>query len=296
MQVSDKGVAFIASHEGFVSKTYADPVGVPTIGYGFTNGSAAVRKHLGKVKYGMSISKAEAHRILIDVINEEYGPAAAKGMPGAKQHEFDMGCSGAFNVGARIFNWKWAQAFRRGDVASAANLWRTTATTARGKKLPGLVRRRKEEAALLLRGDYGHGAAPVFKEVKKEEAKPDPVLREYQMKLISLGYDLGRADGWMGPDTKGAVLAFQQDDPHLDDDGILGRATMQSIDRRLEQRKTNRTVSWTGVGGIVGTVSTWFAEPNFFTYVLFIAAVAIAGYLLWRNRHRLEAKFREIIS
>jgi hypothetical protein len=29
-----------------------------------------------------------------------------------------------------------------------------TATTAKGKKLPGLVRRRQEEAALMLTGDY----------------------------------------------------------------------------------------------------------------------------------------------
>ncbi|GGB51073.1 hypothetical protein GCM10011316_23930 [Roseibium aquae] len=39
MKTSDQGVAFIAAHEGFVSRAYRDPAGVITIGYGFTMGS-----------------------------------------------------------------------------------------------------------------------------------------------------------------------------------------------------------------------------------------------------------------
>jgi len=36
MKVSDRGVAFIAAHEGFVGRAYRCPAGIPTIGYGFT--------------------------------------------------------------------------------------------------------------------------------------------------------------------------------------------------------------------------------------------------------------------
>ena len=36
MKISESGLAFIAGHEGFVSSAYRDPVGVLTIGYGFT--------------------------------------------------------------------------------------------------------------------------------------------------------------------------------------------------------------------------------------------------------------------
>lgn len=289
MQISQKGVTFVAGHEGFVSKTYADPVGVPTIGFGFTNGSAAVRKHLGPIKYGMVISKEEGMKILFAVMNEEYGPATDKGMPLAEQHEFDMGCSGSFNVGPRIFKWKWAQAWRAGDKNLAATRWRVTATTAKGKKLPGLVRRRKEEADLLLNGNYGNGVMPTFTPKKKEEAKPDSTLREYQMKLDKLGYNPGYADGWMGPETEGAVRAFQENDPHLKNDGILGRGTMESIDRHLEEKSTKRTVNWTTASGIIATISTWINQSPWLLYVAVGAVIVVGGYILWKNRRRVES-------
>lgn len=297
MQISEKGTEFIGRHEGFVSKTYPDPVGVPTIGFGFTNGSTAVRRHWGPVKFGQAMSRKEAENLLQVVIDEEYGPATIQGMPGANQHEFDMGCSGSFNVGPRIFKWKWAKAFRNGAKSTAVNLWKTTATTARGKKLPGLVRRRREEAAVLWNGDYGTGAMPSFTnkvdpaKVATEPAPPerDPILRDYQMKLTKLGYEPGMADGWMGPETENAVRAFQQKDPHLINDGILGRATMDSIDRHLEEGKTKRTVNWTTVGGAAATASTWFGAYDWMIYVAVGVVVVVGGYLLWRNRYRLNS-------
>ncbi|MGJ1196297.1 lysozyme [Sphingobacterium spiritivorum] len=36
MRISEKGIALIKRFEGFFSKPYKDPIGIPTIGYGFT--------------------------------------------------------------------------------------------------------------------------------------------------------------------------------------------------------------------------------------------------------------------
>ena len=48
METSENGVAFTAAHEGFVSRAYPDPVGVLTIGTGFTNRSGVFREMGGR--------------------------------------------------------------------------------------------------------------------------------------------------------------------------------------------------------------------------------------------------------
>jgi GH24 family phage-related lysozyme (muramidase) len=295
-KISQKGLAFIQAHEGFVGKYYLDPVGVGTLGYGFTNNSAAVRRMLGEIKPGMTITKTKAKLVLEAVVNEEYGPAVNASLNNPNQHEFDMAASASFNVGARIFGWKWAKAFNEGDKKEAADLWRVTATTAKGNldqrvTLPGLVRRRKEEAELLLNGIYTGVTGPTtFKETKKV-VKADPELLEYQKKLIKLGYDTGAADGWMGPQTTAAVMAFQEDDPHLDNDGLLGRATKESIDRHGGTKVTTRNVS---IGGAVGAGMsglTWLGnQSNLITYVVIAVVLVIGGYLIIKYRKKLEAK------
>lgn len=313
MNVSEPGTKYIKLKEGTVLNAYRDPVGILTIGNGFTNLSPTVRKWFGgKLKPGMRMTDDECGQLLKLVIDNECAPAVTKGMPGAKQHEFDMGCSGTFNVGARIFNWNWAKAYRSGDIDRAAKLWMNTATTARGKKLPGLVRRRREEARMLRDGVYeGVLASPVLKYDKTPapEAEgspsigeatppkgvaPDPLVREYQDKLRALGYDPGASDGWMGPKTEQAVLEFQEADKYLINDGILGRATRDSIDRHLEERKTNRTAGWGSVTGIVGSVISWVQGNDIMTYAVVGLFIAVAVYLLWRNRKRVEEKVMEL--
>ena len=49
MQLSDKGLAFLETHEGVVLKAYRDPVGVWTIGAGLTAASGVVKPKAGMV-------------------------------------------------------------------------------------------------------------------------------------------------------------------------------------------------------------------------------------------------------
>ncbi|WP_067341282.1 lysozyme [Stappia indica] len=167
MKVSERGLAFVARHEGFVASAYRDPVGVLTIGYGFTMGSRIFaqswRKAHGRpLSSGDRISRAEADRLLRRLIDEEYGREVTKVLGELPQHRHDAACSVAFNLGPRALHWRWATALKAGDVSGAASILAANYNTAGGRRLAGLVRRRQEEARLLLTGDYGDGvAAPV---------------------------------------------------------------------------------------------------------------------------------------
>lgn len=295
--VSAKGTAFIGLHEGLVLNRYLDPVGIPTIGYGFTLLNPVVKEYFGgKLPRGLRMTKEEANDLLKKILDTNISPAVEINMPGANQHEFDAGASISYNVGPRVLKWKWAQAWRAGKKDKAATLMRTTATTARGKRLAGLVRRRREEALVLSKGVYTGVSSQPSIAPSPTEQKPDPIVREYQEKLRKLGYDPGKIDGWMGPSTETSIKDFQEDDPNLANDGILGRATRESIDRRLRNRSTKRTFSWTGITGIFSTIATFFTEPTFITYVAVGAVLIVGGYLLWRSRHLVEAKFREVLA
>ncbi len=93
------------------------------------------------------------------------------------------------------------------------------------------------------------------------------------------------------------MRAFQEADPHLDNDGILGRATMQSIDRKLEAG-TSVAAGGAGMGfGFVGQfMSTLHWIPAEVTYALFAAAGLAALYLIWKYRTAFEAKARQMLG
>jgi len=61
------------------------------------------------------------------------------------------------------------------------------------------------------------------------DAHPVEDLKGVQERLKSLGYDPGAIDGVMGPKTKDAVKAFQEDHPPLAVDGIPGPNTQRAL-------------------------------------------------------------------
>jgi len=58
-------------------------------------------------------------------------------------------------------------------------------------------------------------------------------VEQLQLKLKAAGYDPGDVDGFYGPKTSAAVLAFQADRPDLDDDGIAGPMTLAALDAAI---------------------------------------------------------------
>lgn len=303
--------------EGNVLTCYRDPVGIPTIGKGFTAASAVLRKHIPKLIPGKTkITAAQSDAIFAEMLDKEYEPMVD--MPSAKQHEFDVGVSLVWNLGPKSMKWKWAQWWRQGKKTAAANHLSKNYNTARGKKLPGLVRRRREEAQILRTGKYPNSGSlltpstpppGVQRDSVPEPRQPDEQVREVQEFLMSRGYNLGKsgADGWYGEYTKAAVLAYQKTHPHLVNDGILGRATYAQIERdQVAKSVASKTAVGGGaaitVGGIANTVesavrdgiekidiqSVVMGSGIPYAPAAAILVAIVAGYFVWQYRDVIE--------
>lgn len=288
-QVSADGFDFIKRHEGFVSTAYLDPVGVPTIGYGFTWGSALFRtfwiaRGHRKLAAGQAISRADADLVLAKLLDEEYGPMVTAALGALPEPVFDAAVSAVYNLGPKALTWKWAKAVKARDLATAARLLEQTGTTAKGKRLPGLVRRRAEEAALLLQGSYGE---------ERQEAVSQPVagdVSEAQAALKRLGFDPGAIDGVLGTNTKGALQRYQRAHPHLVADGILGPATLTQLRKDVSTVKDMAA----DAGGIAsGIGGAGFLSGLSWQTILILAALAavlVIAVIAWQRRDVIARK------
>jgi lysozyme len=151
--LSDRGVEFIARFEGFRQTLYDDPAGHCTIGYGHL-------VHHGRCdgseppQFRGVITRTQALRLLR---SDAAGAAAAvtnSVTVHLTQHQFDALVSFAYNVGAGGFRRSTLlKRLNTGDKRSVRGqlaLW----NKAGGRVLPGLVTRRKAEAALFETGRY----------------------------------------------------------------------------------------------------------------------------------------------
>ncbi|XHE12378.1 peptidoglycan-binding protein [Agrobacterium deltaense] len=286
-KISPQGRAFVRLHEGNPLTAYLDPVGVPTIGTGFTMRSDSVRRELAKIGITKlvpgktKITAAQSDAILDAVLAAEYVPAVVAGSPSdRKQHELDAATSVTFNLGVGAMNWTWADYWRKGQIKKAAAHLAANYNTAKGKKLPGLVRRRKDEALLFEKGIYtGLG---VTKEATADPpVLPDPVVKEAQELLTTAGLNPGAVDGWMGAKTKAAVIAYQKAHPHLIADGIIGPATIAQLRRDAGAAKD---VVTKGASSAAGSGLLAFTAGLPWGWIAAGVLVAVVGYVAYRNR------------
>ncbi len=286
-KISTQGRAFLRLHEGNPLTCYLDPVGIPTIGTGFTMRSDSVRRELAKIGITKlvpgktKITASQSDVILDAVLAAEYVPAVVAGSPNdRKQHELDAAASVTFNLGVDAMNWTWADLWRKGQIKKAAAHLASNYNTAKGKKLPGLVRRRKEEALLFEKGIYtGVG---VTKEVTAEPmVLPDPVVKEAQELLTTAGLNPGAIDGWMGEKTKSAVIAYQKAHPHLIADGIIGPATIAQLRRDAGAAKD---VVTKGASSAAGSGLLAFTAGLPWGWIAAGVLVAVVVYVAYRNR------------
>lgn len=140
MVVDEDGYNLIKQFEGLRLNAYRCPAGKWTIGYGHTKG----------VKKGMYISEAVATHFLIeDVQRVEPVINSYDGIYHWTQNEFDALASFAFNCG--IGNLKKLLKYgqrTKSQIADAILLY----NKANGRVLRGLVRRRKAERELFVKG------------------------------------------------------------------------------------------------------------------------------------------------
>ncbi|MDX1004625.1 glycoside hydrolase family protein [Sinorhizobium medicae] len=292
---SDRGRAFMRGHEGNPLTCYLDPVGVPTIGTGFTMRSAAVRaalKRLGITKLAPGKTKITAEQsdaIFASVLADEFEASVVASSPKSRsQHQMDAAVSAIYNLGAGAMQWTWADLWRAGKVKEAAAYLGSHYNTADGKKLPGLVRRRKEEAELFLNGRYASAGGATKEAQPKPPRKPDAVVKEAQEILTSKGFNPGAIDGWMGEKTRDAIIAYQKAHPHLVADGILGPATLSQLRRDAAALKEAATK---GAGSAIGSGALAFMAGLPWGWIALGVAVLALGYVAYRYRDVIQRRW-----
>lgn len=146
--IDPQGIAIIKEFEGLKLTAYLCPAGIPTIGYGHTDG-------LTKADVGVkTITRAEADKLLMKDVNKVQKSIDQSFTLAPGPLQLAAMVSLAFNIGAKAFKTSSVvKAHNRGDYVSAGrafNMW--TKATVNGKKvdLPGLVSRRARESALYL--------------------------------------------------------------------------------------------------------------------------------------------------
>jgi len=240
--LSPEGATFLRMLEGFVDHWYADAVGVGTIGIGFTWGSEGFREWWDRNRPGQkfgpgaTMTREEADKCLMFICQMEYGKAVGTFLrKTVKQSLFDGMTSPVFNLGPGSLQWKWAGSIKDGEIADGASRLRGTGTTAGGKVLAGLVKRRREEADLIQHGDYKIGGIvdsdPLTDGILRRGERGKPVMN-LQQALARHKLYTGKVDGIFGHGTEAAVLEFQRANG-LEADGLAGPATLTKLGKGL---------------------------------------------------------------
>lgn len=132
-----EAVEMIAKYESFRPEAYRDPVGRMTIGYG---------QATPDIKPGMRTTEPEARAFVEQRVREDSANFARRGIP------VNPGMlSAAYNLGrGNLGEYGVLAALKQGDYEEAAKILET-AVRAKGKVMPGLVKRRREEAESIRR-------------------------------------------------------------------------------------------------------------------------------------------------
>ena len=289
MQISDKGLEALIAEEGEVLRAYKDVKGVWTIGVGLTKASGVVDP-----KRGMVITKEESRRLLRQALSQTYEPEVEKTMSlvdGAKvtrprQEEFDAGLSFHFNTGA-IGRASWVNLWKTKAstlaIVSAMKLWNKSG----GKVLPSLEARRGREATMLLSGAY-LAIKPV--QERADMAQWGLVMTGPEKAALLAGLQkLGFVSDLSTDISRDEARAFQAANG-LTVDGILGRASLTTLQRLLDARSkaTAPAVAVTAAAATALSGATTLASlpPHVDTAALVSAGLWLASHL-WSYRAEL---------
>ena len=152
MQLSQRGIQFICSFEGFSSKPYLDVRGIPTIGYGTTH-----YPDTGKTVSltDPAISTVQGLNYLKLHIDKEVSGWVNQHLPGLGQCQFDAVVSFCYNVGIGNFSHSHlidaiAHHLSCAEITTDFDMFNKSG----GKVINGLIRRRTAEANLYCNCKY----------------------------------------------------------------------------------------------------------------------------------------------
>lgn len=132
----------IAYHEGYVTHTYADPIGIPTVCYGHTGAGVVA---------GKEYTRAECDALLDSDVRQVLTSLQWCLAADLKPNEWAALVSLAYNTGAvAICRSTIARMINAGQPASEWCRQFARWIYAGGRVLPGLVKRRAHEQALCL--------------------------------------------------------------------------------------------------------------------------------------------------
>lgn len=216
----DIATDLIQRHEGLQLAVYLDPVGIETVGWGH------VVQPLDRLSLGQKITQERADALFTkDLARARKGLAEAVLVPLSPEQEAAL-ISWAFNVG--VAGAKASTLIRQlnaGDPWSVPDELRRW-VHAGDRELPGLVKRREEEAAL-----FAAGTPPKPATLRRGDKGPE--VAQLQEVLIRLGHlsqrARGSAIGMFGPATEKAIKSFQAS-AGVVVDGVAGPQTRAALE------------------------------------------------------------------
>ncbi|MBZ4022180.1 lysozyme [Rhodobacter sp. TJ_12] len=293
MQTSEQGIEALTLEEGEVLKAYRCPAGKWTIGPGLTAASGVIDP-----KPGMVITKAQSRALTKQALARNYEPRVAGAMPSAAQHAFDAGILFDWNTGA-IKRASWVKLWRHGAARSAVEAKFRLWNKGGGKVLPGLVKRRERELLILFDAEY-----PVL---TQEFTSKSIGFARWMLKMTvdekfeamgafsALGYKVGGNPKMI---DAAEVRRFQSDHA-LTPDGLIGRATLSTLQRRIDAAaKAKAATPAVGATGSTAASLTLPEGTSDFTdwlsaqpWVIGAVAGVIALWVLWR-----AWQYRDVIA
>lgn len=287
MQTSEEGEAFLDRQEGDVLKAYRDVAGVWTISKGLTKASGVVDP-----KPGMVITKEESLRLTRLALRRNYEPTVNAVLPDVQQHVFDGAVSFHWNTGA-IRKASWVGHLKAGRMPgfeAAMRLW----NKAGGKVVAGLVNRRNAEIGLIRYGDYYAGKRPAVSPGSARFAVYLDVIEiaKIAADLQVLGYRPGPGQGI----NLSEVIRFQREHD-LRPDGVIGRATLSTLQRMIDARSAPAKPAAATVGATVAAAGNEVASapiPEWFLLLLLAVIAVWSLKLAWHYRDAVAAKSQRV--
>lgn len=288
-ETSKKGRATLRFLEGTVLTAYRDAVGRWTIGDGLTKSSGVIDP-----KPGMVITLEESDRLTKLALARNYEPAVNKAMPGANQHEFDAGVLFHWNTGA-IGRASWVRAWQDkvrdwGKISAKFMAWNKGG----GKVLPGLTRRRRLEFNILRLGVYPNAtpttqASGLARFVVSIERKQ---ITDIRAAFAKLGYEPGKDPSGVSRD---AVKSFQRDHD-LTIDGVIGKATLSTLQRMIDARAKAKTTGGATAVAAGGSATAPQADllnlPDWAGWAALALCLAWALWRAWQYRDAVAVKIQ----
>jgi lysozyme len=151
--LSQRGAGFIARFEGCVLRMYNDPTHNATIGVGHLIHMGPITGH-EPPEFRHGITRQRALQLLMADAGKAAGSVRRLIRVPLNQHQLDALISFTFNCGeGSLAASTLRKRLNRGEYAAVPNELNKWVLSG-GKRLPGLVRRRKAEGALFRQGTY----------------------------------------------------------------------------------------------------------------------------------------------